>query len=123
MVNGQMQDLKRQEKQQMAAILRSARAKQEAKVRHCLTSMDSQAPASSSSSTSDGRTENIVHALRAAGAAGSLYTGVVVCPQSTKGGGKATELRNVMTQEAAQATIKTQVHGRHFKTELVFPRV
>lgn len=119
-----MQNLQSQEKQQTAAILRSTRAKQGARLRQKLHSMEMQAASSLKS-----RPENIVHAIRASGAgADSLYTGVVVSSSSSSQSmatGSKDQQRpakpSVTSLEAAKSRIQTQKNGRHFKTELLFP--
>lgn len=107
-----MQNLQSQEKQQTAAILRSTRAKQGARLRQRLHS--------------NSRPENIVHVIRATGAADSLYTGVVISSSQSMGSGAKDQQQrppkpSATSLEASKSRIKTQKNGRHFKTELLFP--
>lgn len=117
-----MQNLQSQEKQQTAAILRSTRVKQGARLRQRLHSMEMHA-----TSSLNNRPENIVHAIQATGAADSLYTGVVVSSSSQIMGSGAKDQQqrppkpSVTSLEASKSRVKTQKNGRHFKTELLFP--
>ncbi|GAB9467519.1 hypothetical protein Gpo141_00004860 [Globisporangium polare] len=122
LVSEVMQNLQSQEKQQTAAILRSTRAKQGTRLRQRLHCVKMQA-----ASASNNKPENIVHAIRASGAADSLYTGVVVSSSSSQSMGNGGKDRqrpprpSVTSLEASQSQIKTQRNGRHLKTELLFP--
>lgn len=109
MANEVMRNLRLQEKQQTAAIFSAARAKQEDALRRRMAQHEA------SEASSAHRKTNIVHAIRARGAADSLYTGIVLASHT---GAPATAKK-----PQAEFRVRTHKTGRHFKTELFFPSV
>ncbi|RLN83833.1 hypothetical protein BBJ28_00017696 [Nothophytophthora sp. Chile5] len=118
-----MRDLKAQEAQQGAAILRAERGKRESHYRRRASAASATQEAaarnservSGGSAMSEAQHQNIVQLLKNGGAA-SLYSGVALPPQSSEPTARASLV-------AGAARVVTRKHDRHFRSELLFPPV
>lgn len=117
-----LQNLRVQADQQSAAILRDLHSAQQLDSQRHVAMVEENRPQREKA--------NIVHAIQARGGAESLYTGIAIAappsrPRPQSSGGVSGSMR---TRSLAQASSTTngraipRKHGRHWKTELVFPQ-